>query len=137
VERDFYSHEARFGYVDSYRASHIVFFQDRPAILAKLQMLRCSHPNTLGIAIWRMGGETTEFWVEIAEQTKLIWGYQEDTDLSHIPFQTLFSLYILCTVRYKEARLVLHIISLCILCPFCYSLSLCDPRSWQSDTQCH
>ena len=46
---------------------HVVYFQDRRAVAAKLEMLRGRHPQTGGIAIWRMGYETADFWEELAE----------------------------------------------------------------------
>jgi len=62
------SEEATFTYTDTTGRFHTVFFQDRPAIAAKLQMLRDNHPAIRGIAIWVMGGEDPTFWDEIALQ---------------------------------------------------------------------
>jgi spore germination protein len=62
------SGEATFQYTDGSGNLHTVFFQDRPAIQAKLEMLRSLHPNIRGIAIWCMGGESNGFWDEIASQ---------------------------------------------------------------------
>jgi spore germination protein len=70
IKRHASSREATFQYVDAEGADHIVFFQDRSALAAKLQMLRNAHPNIAGIAIWRMGGETPKFWNEIARQLR-------------------------------------------------------------------
>ena len=70
VKRHSSSREATFQYVDAEGTDHLVFFQDRPALAAKLQMLRNSHPNIAGIAIWRMGGEPPKFWNEIARQLR-------------------------------------------------------------------
>lgn len=64
IQRDA-SGEAVFHYVDNGGASHTVYFQDRPAIAAKLRMLLQNHPAIRGIAIWRMGGEAPAFWDEI------------------------------------------------------------------------
>lgn len=70
LERDA-SGEATFRYTDAAGKTHTVFFQDRLAIRAKLQMLRSRHPDIRGIAIWCMGGEDEEFWDEIASQLGL------------------------------------------------------------------
>jgi len=36
----------------------------------KLEMLRKAHPTIAGIAVWRMGGETSKFWKEIVRQLR-------------------------------------------------------------------
>ena len=64
IKRDA-SAEAVFRYTDNAGAAHTVYFQDRPALAAKLRMLLQNHPDIRGIAIWRMGGETPAFWDEI------------------------------------------------------------------------
>lgn len=62
------SSEATFTYTDATGAPHTVFFQDRTALAAKLQLLRTQHPAIAGIAIWVMGGEDPTFWDEIQSQ---------------------------------------------------------------------
>lgn len=62
------SGEATFQYETD--VPHVVFFQDRPAIAAKLEMLRNKHPSVSGIAIWVMGGEDPGFWDEIAQHLR-------------------------------------------------------------------
>ena len=60
------SGEATFTYTDGGGAAHTVFFQDSPAIQAKLDMMLQSHAGIRGIAIWVMQGEDPEFWDDIA-----------------------------------------------------------------------
>ena len=60
------SGEATFSYTDESGTPHTVFFQDRQAIATKFEMLLALHPKIRGIAIWVMGGESAEFWDEIA-----------------------------------------------------------------------
>lgn len=59
------SGEARFSYRDG-RGRHTVYFQDRAALAAKLDVLTRRHPDLAGIAVWVMGGEDPRFWPEIA-----------------------------------------------------------------------
>jgi len=60
------SGEATFSYTDESGTPHTVFFQDRQAIATKFEMLLTLHPKIRGIAIWVMGGESPEFWDEVA-----------------------------------------------------------------------
>jgi len=62
------SDEATFTYTDGRGRFHTVYFQDRTALAAKLQLLRTNHPAIRGIAIWVMGGEDPAFWDEIQSQ---------------------------------------------------------------------
>lgn len=70
VKRHATSREATFSYTEAEGADHLVFFQDRRALAAKLAMLLKAHPEIAGIAIWRMGGETPAFWNEIRRQLR-------------------------------------------------------------------
>lgn len=70
VTRHAASREATFQYIDAEGAAHLVYFQDQPALRAKLRMLRNAHPTIAGIAIWRMGGETSRSWNEIVRQLR-------------------------------------------------------------------
>jgi spore germination protein len=60
------SGEAQFTYQDAAGRRHKVFFQDRMAIAAKLEVIRTQHPEIAGVAIWAMGGENPRFWPLIA-----------------------------------------------------------------------
>ena len=60
------SREARFTFRDARGRRHIVYFQDRAAIGAKLDVLRLRHPGIAGVAIWVMGGEDPRFWPLLA-----------------------------------------------------------------------
>lgn len=59
------SGEARFTYRDR-RGRHVVYFQDRTALAAKLQVLTQRDPAAAGVAIWVMGGEDPRFWPILA-----------------------------------------------------------------------
>jgi len=61
------SKEARFTYRDA-RGKHTVYFQDRTALAAKLDVLTSRHPDLGGVAIWVMGGEDSRFWPLIARR---------------------------------------------------------------------
>jgi spore germination protein len=61
------SKEARFTYRDA-RGRHTVYFQDRVALAAKLDVLTRRHPDLAGIAIWVMGGEDPRFWSQIGRR---------------------------------------------------------------------
>ena len=61
------SKEARFTYRDA-RGKHTVYFQDRTALAAKLDVLTKQHPDLGGVAIWVMGGEDPGFWPLIARR---------------------------------------------------------------------
>ena len=61
------SKEARFTYRDT-RGRHTVYFQDRVALAAKLDVFGRRHPDLAGIAIWVMGGEDPRFWPLIARR---------------------------------------------------------------------
>jgi len=56
--------EATFTYKRA-RVRHVVVFQDRVALAAKLAVLTRLHPGIAGICIWRMGGEDPRFWTLI------------------------------------------------------------------------
>lgn len=64
------SGEPYFGYADDRGRPRTVYFQDRAALAAKLDMLRTHHPSIGGVAIWVMGGEDPTFWDEIALQLR-------------------------------------------------------------------
>ena len=55
------SQEATFRY-ERDGVTHTVFFQDRKAIAAKLDLLATKHAELAGIAIWQMYGEDPGFW---------------------------------------------------------------------------
>ena len=59
------SGEARFTYRDR-RGRHVVYFQDRTALAAKLTVLTKRDPAAAGVAIWVMGGEDPRFWPFLA-----------------------------------------------------------------------
>ena len=61
------SKEARFTYRDA-RGKHTVYFQDRTALTAKLDVVTSRHPDLGGVAIWVMGGEDPRFWPLIASR---------------------------------------------------------------------
>jgi len=61
------SGEARFTYRDR-RGRHVVYFQDRTALAAKLPVLTRDHPDIAGVAIWVMGGEDPRFWPFLARR---------------------------------------------------------------------
>ena len=64
------SGELTFSYTDDAGKKHVVFFQDRAAIAAKLRMLIRKHAALRGVAIWVMGGESPGFWKEIFKQLR-------------------------------------------------------------------
>jgi spore germination protein YaaH len=57
--------EATFTYRKAGR-THVVVYQDRLSLAAKLAVLRKRHPEIAGICIWVMGGEDKRFWPLIA-----------------------------------------------------------------------
>jgi spore germination protein YaaH len=59
------SGEARFIYRD-WRGRHVVYFQDRTALAAKLRVLTRRDPGAAGVTIWVMGGEDPRFWPFLA-----------------------------------------------------------------------
>ena len=61
------SGEARFTYRDR-RGRHVVYFQDRTALAAKLQVLTNRDTDAAGVAIWVMGGEDPTFWPLLADR---------------------------------------------------------------------
>jgi spore germination protein YaaH len=56
------SGEAAFTYTDDEGVTHAVWFQDRKAVGAKVNLLTRKHPDLAGIAIWQMYGEDPRFW---------------------------------------------------------------------------
>ena len=60
--------EARFTYRDGRGRRHVVYFQDRAALAAKLDVLTKRHPGIAGVAIWVMGGEDPRFWPHLARR---------------------------------------------------------------------
>jgi spore germination protein len=62
------SREARFTYRDGRGRRHVVYFQDRTALVAKLAVLTKAHPDIAGVAIWVMGGEDPRFWPLLADR---------------------------------------------------------------------
>jgi hypothetical protein len=64
VQRD-PSGEATFVYTDESATAHVVFFQDRTALQAKLRVVSDKHPAIAGIAIWVLQDEDPAFWDDI------------------------------------------------------------------------
>jgi len=64
------SKEPTFRYTDGSGVPHVVFFQDRKSIEAKLNVLLQKHPSIRGVAIWVMGDEDPAFWDQIDLQLR-------------------------------------------------------------------
>ena len=60
--RDEGSREAVYTYTDGEGVVHEVWYQDRKAVEAKVDLLTRKHPELGGIAIWQMYGEDSRFW---------------------------------------------------------------------------
>jgi spore germination protein YaaH len=63
------SMEERFTY-RSGGVKHIVYFQDRRSIAAKLNVVVRDNPGIAGIAIWSLGGDYQGYWNAIARKLK-------------------------------------------------------------------
>ena len=64
------SGEADLSYVDKAGVTHVLWFQDRSSIAAKLRLLATSFPKLGGIAIWELRDEDPGFWPIIEEALK-------------------------------------------------------------------
>ena len=62
VERDSASGEAAMTFTDENGEEHVVYFQDKKAVAAKLAALRAKHSEIAGISVWVMGQEASGFW---------------------------------------------------------------------------
>ena len=68
VAHDVASGRGRPSYTDSQGHTHVLWFQDRQSIAAKVSLLRTELPHVGGLAIWQLGGEDPSFW-SVIEQT--------------------------------------------------------------------
>jgi spore germination protein YaaH len=59
---DVASGEADLSYTDSQGHAHVLWFQDRRSIAAKVSLLHTQLPRIGGLAIWQLGGEDPGFW---------------------------------------------------------------------------
>jgi spore germination protein YaaH len=62
------SREAVIHYTDEAGVNHVVFYVDRKALAAKLDMLLREHPGVAGIAIWEAKDEDPRFWSVIVQE---------------------------------------------------------------------
>ena len=68
VAHDVASGEADLSYTDGQGHTHVLWFQDRRSIAAKVSLLHTELPHIGGLAIWQLGGEDPGFW-SVIEQT--------------------------------------------------------------------
>jgi len=68
VAHDAASGEADLSYTDSQGQTHVLWYQDRQSIAAKVSLLHTKLPGIGGLAIWQLGGEDPGFW-SVIEQT--------------------------------------------------------------------
>ena len=67
VRRDAASNEALMAFTDENGLEHVVYFQDRAAIAAKVKLVRSAHAGLAGVAAWELLDEDPGFWKVIAE----------------------------------------------------------------------
>ncbi len=70
VAHDAASGEADLSYTDGAGVQHVLYFQDRQAVAAKLENLRQHFKEIGGISIWSMGSEDPAFWSVIDQRLK-------------------------------------------------------------------
>jgi spore germination protein len=70
VTRDAASNEAVLTFTDESGLEHVVYFQDRVAIAAKIEMLRDAHPDLAGVAAWELLDEDPGFWRVIGRRLR-------------------------------------------------------------------
>jgi len=67
TRRDASSGELYFSYTAG-DVEHTVYIPDAQAIALKVRLARARHPDIAGVAIWRLGGGSPEYWTAILQE---------------------------------------------------------------------